>query len=358
MTMITEQEPFSENPVMIGYDNRIFEGDETLGFKFPDGRLITSKGFVSLDELISKTIKCYPVFLNIGDSSTSGWDSNRIFKGSEDLNAAFFSYKTYSDLLQEQLGSNVINAGVPGYTSYQGRRYLEILLKKLFKSRVRVDYVTIYFGNNDCTYNQYEDKVKLDAKMPSASSRGERVNVEDFRQNLRYMIELCREYGARPILIIPPAHYDWEPGIRADKYREESLKILQNLGNGQLAQELEKARSLYEQCKFKQSCDTDRVLPRLKSAYRKALLQVARTTKTDMINVQSQIPLTDNAEYFADYCHPLERTNQMIVDRIKEIRHRDLFHKPLLRRIKDAFKSDKGVKPRDGPPPNIYAGIW
>lgn len=353
-------QPFSDNQFMLGYDHRIFEADETLGFRFPEGRLITSTEFITLEEVV-KRIRSrtgYPSFLNIGDSSTSGWDSNKTFKGNQDPNAPFFSYKTYSTLLEEQLFANVINAGVPGYTSHQGKVYLELLLKKLSRSGLKIDYVTIYFGNNDCTYNQSEDRLRLEAKIPSRSSRGERVTVEDYHKNLKSMIETCRDYGIKPILIIPLIHYDWEPGIRADKYREESLKVLRNLGNSPLAQELERAGVLYEKSKFKSSCETDRVLPRLKSAYRKAILRAARETRTDLINVQSQIPLTNNEEYFADYCHPLEKVNQMIVDKIKEIRTRDLFHKPILEKIKEFMGYFKKDNPDDGsPPPNIYAGI-
>ncbi len=344
---------FSDNPFMIGYDNRIFEEDESLGFRFPEGRLISSKGFVSLKEIVEGVRGGYPTYLNIGDSATSGWDSNRTFKRNQNPNAPFFSYKTYSTLLEELLFANVINAGVPGYTSYQGRKYLELLLKKLSRSGIKVDYATIYFGNNDCTYNRHEDKVRLDAKIPSESSNGERVSLDDYKRNLKSMIETCRDYGVKPLLIVPPIHYDWEPGIRADRHREESLEVLRNLGNSQLAQELEKARVLYEQSKFEQSCETDRVLPRLKSAYRKALLEVARENRTDLIDVQNQIPLTDNSDYFADYCHPLEKTSQMFIDRMREIRNRDLFHKPILRRIKDLFRDIK-KKPTDGPSPDIY----
>ncbi|MBI3032444.1 hypothetical protein HYY69_03130 [Candidatus Woesearchaeota archaeon] len=345
---------FSSNPFMVGYDNRIFEEDETLGFRFPGGRLISSKGFVLLEEIIRGVRTGYPTFLNMGDSSTSGWDSNRIFKGNQDPNAPFFGYKTYPTLLEEQLFAHVFNGGVPGYTSYQGKKYLELLLKKLSRSGVTVDYVTIYFGNNDCTYNQYEDKVRLDAKIPSESSRGERVTVEDYKRNIKCMIETCCEYGVKPILIVPPVHYDWEPGVRSDKYREESLEILGNLGDSQLAQELERACVLFEQSKFQQSSEADRVLPRLKLAYRKALLQAARETRTDLIDVQRQIPLTDNKEYFADYCHPLETVNQMIVDKIKKIRDRDLFHKPLKRRIREFFKRRVHSKSPNQPPTDIY----
>lgn len=358
--MTSDNNGFSNNPFMIGYDDSIFEGDEDLGFRFPEGKLISSKGFVPLEEIVEKAglRTGYPTFLNMGDSSTSGWNSNKTFKGNNYPNAPFFNYKTYSDLLEEELFANVINGGVPGYTSNQGKKYLELLLKTFSINDVKIDYVTIYFGNNDCTYNQYEDKVRLDRKIPSKNSTGERVTVEDYKINLRSMINTCRDYGIKPILIIPPVHYDWEPGIRADKHREESLEVLRNLNNNLLARELEKARSLYGQYKYKQSCEADRVLPRLKLAYRKALLQIARKTRTDFIDVQSQIPLTNNTDYFADYCHPLEKVNQMIVDKIKEIRNKDLSYRPILRRIKLFLIKEPKEKPISEPSFDVYSGLW
>jgi lysophospholipase L1-like esterase len=355
--MKSEDNGFSNNPFMIGYDNKIFEGDEDLGFRFPEAKIISRKEFVSLDDVIGKVRgnTGYPTILNIGDSSTSGWDSNKTFKGNDDVNAPFFNYKTYSDLLEEQLFANVINAGVPGYTTHQGRKSLEGLLKRLATEDVKVDYVTIYLGNNDCAYNQIEDKVRIDRKQPSQRNQGERVSVADYKRNLKSMIETAREYDVKPVLIVPPVHYDWEPGIRADGHREESVEILKQLGNSPLAQELQIAKGFYDEGKYKQACEQDRVLPRLKKKYGRALMQVARETKTDIIDVQSQIPLTDNAEYFADYCHPLEKTNQMIIDKFREIRNRDLFYKPLLGRIKKWFKGLYQEKENTGgPPPDIY----
>ena len=354
MISTNKTDGFSDNPFMIGYDNRLFKGDETFGFKFPDGKLVTSKSFVPLEEIIREVRAGYLTFLNIGDSSTSGLDSNRTFKGNQDKNAPFFSYKTYSTLLEEQLFANVFNAGVPGYTSHQGKKYLELLLKKLLRRGVKIDYVTIYLGNNDCTYNQHEDRVRLDAKIPSESSRGERVSVEDYKRNIGSMIETCRDYGIKPILIVPAIHYDWEPGIRADKHREESLEVLRTLYNSKLAEELEKARDLYKQSKFKQSCETDRVLPRLKLAYRTALFQVAGKMRIDLVDAQSQIPLTANTEYFVDYCHPSEKTNQIFVDKIREIKGRNLFHKPIATRIKEFFRKNTKEQQTGGSSPNSY----
>ena len=316
---------FSDNPFMIGYDSRIFEGDKKLGFKFPQGKFITSEGFCSLDKLIEeiKRRTGYPTILNIGDSSTSGWNSDRTFKGNNDPHSAFFTYKTYSDLMRGQLLVNVINAGVPGYTSLQGKKYLEDLLKRLASKGIIPDYVTIYFGNNDCTYNQFEDKLRLDFKKGSPESRGERVSVQDYKKNIAQMIETVKEYGAKPIIIVPLVRYEWEPGVRSMVHIDEFEKALGAIDSS-LKEEIERARELYFIGERGKVIELDRVLPRIKPRYRRALFKVARETKTPIIDVQSKIR-KDN-EHFVDYCHPNERTNQMIVDKFREIRNKDLFY--------------------------------
>lgn len=350
---------FSDNPFMIGYDNRIFEGDEDLGFRFPEGNLVGLDSFVSLDFVIGdvKSKTGYPVILNIGDSSTSGWDGNKVFRGNENSHTPFFNYSTYSDILREHPAyQNAINAGVPGYTSLQGRKYLERLLKKFSRERVQVDYVTLYFGNNDSTYNQLEDKVRLEAKKESSNANGKRVTVRDYIKNIELMIETIREYGARPIVIVPPVHYDWEPGIRSDAHKEESLEALKQIEGTTLEKALQKAKEFYKKGEYKQATEMDRVLPRLKRDYRRALLQVCQKTKTPKIDIQKKIPNTDNEGFFADYCHPLPPTNKMIAEEIVRIRNRDIFHKPILKiaccLFSDLFKGQK--KKNDGHSSNIY----
>lgn len=358
-TIKTEEKGFSDNPFMIGYDNRMYEGDRDLGFRFPEGRLVSSKEFVSLNSTIEdvRGKTGYPVILNIGDSSTSGWNGNKVFKGNKDPNAPFFTYKTYSDLMRKDpTYQNTINAGVPGYTSLQGRKYLKRLLKRFAMKGVQVDYVTIYFGNNDATYNQYEDKVRLDVKKESSNTRGERVSIRDYQKNLESMIDTAQEYGVKPILISPPIHYDWEPGIRSVEHREESLKTLKELKNTNLRKEVETARRLYMQGKYKEACEKDRVLPRIKGQYKRALKKVARKTRIPIIEVQRIIPLTDNDKYFIDYCHPLEKINQVIADSVKQIRNKDIFHVPIKRRIGNLISNFK-VKERynrDTIPSDIY----
>jgi lysophospholipase L1-like esterase len=350
---------FSDNPFMIGYDSRIFEEDEDFGFKFPEGKIITEDCFVDLDFIIQNTKRNtgYPVILNMGDSSTSGWNGNKVFQGNEDPNTPFFTYKTYSDILREHpTYQKTINAGVPGYTSLQGRKYLERLLKRLSREGIHVDYVTFYFGNNDSTYNGLEDKVRLEGKAESPQADGERVTIKDFERNLESMINTAREYGAKPIIIIPPIHYDWEPGIRSDDHREESLEALKKIEGTELARELDSARKAYEKRDYKKSCELDRVIPRLKPPYRKALRKIGRKTRTPIIDVQKRIPFTDNAEYFADYCHPLGKINRAISEQIDAIINKYLFHKSISERVKEFINTLKKNKKGDSraPPSDIY----
>lgn len=358
---MTEAQGFSDNPFMIGYDNRIFEFDDYLGFRFPQNRLIISNGFIDLENLLEqiKRNTGYITVLNIGDSSTSGWNGNKIFKGNTDINAPFFTYKTYSDLMKEQLFANVINAGVPGYSSLQGKKYLEKLLSQIYKAGVSLDYVTIYFGNNDCTYNKYEDKFRLDFKKESFHHQGERVSIQDYEKNLRSMIDIIREYGSKPVLIVPPVHYDWEPGIRSTKYRNEFETAVQELNNLALKEELATARKLFSLGRYKEACELDRVLPRIKERYRRIMIKVAKETNTPIIDVQNKIPLTNNSEYFVDYCHPTEKTNMLMVQKFREIITKDMFKKSLRTKLQrfltKLFTKSYNKQDKDQPPQNIYS---
>ena len=120
--------PFSHNPFMSGYqERRIFERDKNLGFRFLGGKLITRNDFSTLEKILVNGTDNNCVVLNMGDSSTSGWNSDYAYEGQENPRAVFFTYKNYSDLLEEQSSCLVINAGVPGYSSFQGKKYLEQL---------------------------------------------------------------------------------------------------------------------------------------------------------------------------------------------------------------------------------------
>ncbi len=193
--------------------------------------------------------------LNVGDSAT--WGLN-----------LFRRLDTYSDQLEEMLarrgggGSTrfeVVNAGVVGYSSLQGLQLLRLWLDDLSP-----DIVTIYLGNNDTTPGSIRDSERvLTATGPLRSllqrnrfylmlqkgvlhlrarhveaerkalgdSREQRkselrrdvaafyrlrsrVPPEMYEQNLRDMVNVIREAGARPLLLDVPMNLVWPPRVR------------------------------------------------------------------------------------------------------------------------------------------------
>ncbi|MCD0459059.1 SGNH/GDSL hydrolase family protein [Roseiconus lacunae] len=127
-----------------------------------------------------------------------------------------FGPASYPDMLRVYLDENVpgqfevINAGVIGYTSFQGKRLLETEVLKWAP-----DLVTVYYGWNDhwlARGKQDKDQdatssalmttlreVRLIQLIAMATGRFEahrrtsmRVEPEDYRDNLRHINELCK----------------------------------------------------------------------------------------------------------------------------------------------------------------------
>ena len=310
------------NPFMTSYRAvSIFEHDTELGNRFKDRSLVTSSGFEQLEKIAERVNRDEPILLNMGDSSTSGWNGEVINGNLTDLSCALFTYRTYSDLLEESFPGNVINAGVPGYTSHQGGKYLKILLCRLQQLGIKPDFITLYFGNNDSTYG-IEDKCKIDLEQVSRFSDVLRVTPQDYRLNLQEMIRTIRELGAVPILIVPVVNYVHEPYIRSRKYKGESLNMFNSLTDRVLKSRLKKAHDLWSYGNYRAACELDIALPRISRAHLQALHKVASETETVIINVQDKIAINRPNEadnFFIDYCHPNEDTNRFIGDRIAAI---------------------------------------
>jgi hypothetical protein len=88
---------FAENPFFIGHDNEIFLPDSNLGFIHKGGDFIGNNGFIYFNEAIKSLREPSGTkILNLGDSSTSGWNSDAISKEREESpSSPFFHYKTY-----------------------------------------------------------------------------------------------------------------------------------------------------------------------------------------------------------------------------------------------------------------------
>ncbi len=130
-----------------------------------------------------------------------------------------------ASLLDERAGAKLryLNLGVAGWTSYQGRRQLA---RDVLDAAPRV--VTIYYGWNDHWIGfGIEDKnvtrikkvfssrlssfrlIQLFTKSLVAlgtrqTAYPNRVSLDDFKDNLRVMVEQARHAGIRPMLLTAP----------------------------------------------------------------------------------------------------------------------------------------------------------
>ncbi len=333
------QSPFTNDP---WYGRQLQPGQEFIG----------ADGFWSLDDAVaeiqSPENEGKKLLLNIGDSSTAGWDTRvtvvnqKRRENKEPLILAFFQYPTYSDVLRERAGDSliVLNAGIPGHTTLQGVRRQQKLLEALKERGITPDYVSIYFGNNDCQWeNNVEDKYTLRSRLPLFLDRRRiknrdqdperihlRTNLRDFEANIRTLIRDARRYGATPIVILPETPLYWQPGYRfvADNFAVKDDAPAADKVNAALA----KATELWEAQKdadwspekanaLATASEMDFVIPRIKSPYRKMLESIARNTNSPL--VRTTIPREKNdIEYFVDYCHPIGKANEFIADKLQQ----------------------------------------
>lgn len=348
--------PFSHNPIIQKQSDNtlhIFEPDRTLGHTLVGGNFVGvyEKRLISLADIQKDPRRIgKKVVLNIGDSSTSGWNSEIVRDNTQRhlngqvLVSPFFSYPTYSDCLAKDSSLYVINAGVPGYTSIQGEIYLERLIDQFQAKGIQVDVVTIYFGNNECVWNgNVEDKyhvgnenrlylrMMLD-KVLSKYWLVDRVSVSLYKKKLTRIIEFCREKGIRPILIEPVVPQHWTPGLRADGLESETDSLIKALSGAKVSEYEDSAKYYYHlgtsaldagdsataAIYLMNAKEFDHIVPRIKNIYRVALEEVGGSTETPVVAVQREIPIED-VDYFIDYCHPIEPANSLIATLLNKI---------------------------------------
>lgn len=157
--------------------------------------------------------------LAIGDSNTQGIGKT---SWAEELG---YLMKTSG------IAVDVINAGVSGYTSYQGLLRLKNILPT-----VQPDVVIISFGWNDAAPNSniqdkefaglissnirflyqsrlylvlkhYMHKMRQDAAKEDKDYQSPRVTLEDYERNLKEIVMLVKERGAVPVLMTRPYKY-------------------------------------------------------------------------------------------------------------------------------------------------------
>ena len=185
---------------------KLFQPDDELFWKpIPYTAFTNAQGFRGTEDVAVANEKKAIRILILGDS------------------CSFLGKRLYADILHDKLTHDfpdipfeVINASVPGYTSFQGRKILERLLE------YRPHYACIYYGWNDhwILPSGYSDQFHYDlihsfkliqlAKILWARAvdvRDYRVPLDDYRDNLTAMVEELRANGVIPILIGAPAGY-------------------------------------------------------------------------------------------------------------------------------------------------------
>lgn|GEM_PF-3703659 len=103
-----------------------------------------ARGLRTNKKLESGSDKAWPIIICLGDSSTFGWRTTYA--------------STYPCVLEKLLKKDfknpqVCNLGVPGYTSFQAKQYLEEQVDKL-----NPDIVIVYVSNNECAITPISDR--------------------------------------------------------------------------------------------------------------------------------------------------------------------------------------------------------
>lgn len=199
------------------FDSESFVYDPVLIWKPRAGSGVFNRQGYRGDELtVDKPAGALRV-ATVGDSNTLGWqgtagahwpgDLERLLRATDDRH-------------------RVINAGVWGYSSHQGVARLARVLP------LEPDLVTISFGSNDAhpvavadgaysgdsirprAWKKSIGSLRLGRLLLGAVAAGsgrsthvvptQRVPLDDYRANLRRMIAMTREAGARPVLLTRP----------------------------------------------------------------------------------------------------------------------------------------------------------
>ncbi len=213
---------------------RFFQRDRDLFWKFRPNQVIKSDFFVEGEYRINSfglrneefsKIKPAGVFriICLGNSNTFGWKQRESDAYPQQL-------QSLCDAKLPGLKIEVINAGITGYSTYQGKIFLgeEIL-------RLEPDLVLVNYGWNDLLPAKFGIQDK-EQKLPpqwvldlqnllsqttlyqtlksfwvgrfsgkKAIEPGiSRVSIDDFQNNLTDMEKICREYGINAVLLTNP----------------------------------------------------------------------------------------------------------------------------------------------------------
>lgn len=273
----------------------------------------------------------------------------------------------------------VINAGVPGYTSFQVR-----LLAEKLVPRWKPEVIVVCLGNNEAwPVNRSDQQLDADRAVtarlvawlsasrffvwaaeqvhaeqpqpfvaPALESAVPRVSRDEFRENLRALAETARAANAKLILLSPPVNLYWQP-TRIEQFAdsEKWQAFYKSIQTAWIAGERQKALNMVNAA-FVESPDSCLALwikgavlsssgdvaggrelleraiehnpfpENCKRSYREVLSQLAREEKTVYLDVNDlfcrrALGPTPQALYI-DWCHPTPQGHGIIASALFE----------------------------------------
>lgn len=205
-----------DNRLVHLFEDESFVNDPTLLWRpRPDASVFNSQGYRGRTLVSPRSADEFRVF-TIGDSNTLGWAG---------ADGPHWPGLMEQDLAAHKTGLVVVNAGVWGYSSYQGVHRLTETLP------YEPDLILISFGANDAHMVDVADKrfaasILRDGPFATLFNRfslgqlvvaysdrqrgagdGEleaRVGIDDYRDNLHEMIRVAREHGIQTMLLTRP----------------------------------------------------------------------------------------------------------------------------------------------------------
>ena len=214
----------------------VYEKDHDLFWRFRTDQTIDSKMFSNITYHINSTgmrgkeIKSDPALYRIialGNSCTFGW-------GVPEDSIWTTSLESVLQELMPEYNFEVLNCGVPGYSSYQGKKYF---INELLPYKPKI--LLIMFGWNDqwaaggdisdkdqklpgqfiLSLQNYFSRLKFyqlfrkvflsltetekEVSLVQLSGK-RRVSREDFQNNLREIIKVAKRENIIPIVMVPP----------------------------------------------------------------------------------------------------------------------------------------------------------
>jgi lysophospholipase L1-like esterase len=310
--------------------------------------------------------------LCVGDSTTFGW---RVAE------AETFPARLEALLAGGGEDRQVLNAGVPGYSSFQAALAAEELLPRLDPQ-----VLIVLVGNNDGWPAARSDRqlhedgrarawvvralsasrtlVWLKEALAPGEPRdfrpfglqdaGPRVGREEFVENVRRMISLARERGARVVVVSPPVNFyhqplrledflpdpaaargEWEEVweyARRDDVDEALRRVATSLAaspertdllwlRGML---LSQAGRLAEgRAALEEAVERHPYPERIKPSYRRALADLAREENAEFLDAEEVLraasPAGEPMRLYQDWCHPTAEGHRVLARALADL---------------------------------------